>query len=207
MENVSNVHCRITLSQEHHLQIVEKFIVHFQPQKLLSGSEVSKEGVEHMHMHIVYSIQPSQQAVQRFMNKNGIVGGQMYFHKKCDKAPRNSEMYTLKDCNPILIHNYSEEELEEIKGGIQAVQDNQKLDSRDKLFELCKAKHVGASPFSYLHQISLFIHNTYVFEYKKEPPLAHIKAYTLYIASKLGLVSEVENYYMNLMPHLVVPLK
>lgn len=59
-----------------------------------------------------------------------------------------------------------------------------------------------------LSYISRFIHKVYVTEYDKEPPLNHIRGYTLYIASKYNgndkirerLQSEVDAYYERMFP-------
>lgn len=59
-----------------------------------------------------------------------------------------------------------------------------------------------------LSYISRFIHKVYIDDYDKEPPLNHIRGYTLYIASKYKgyeeiqkrLANEVVNYYERMFP-------
>jgi uncharacterized protein (UPF0297 family) len=65
--------------------------------------------------------------------------------------------------------------------------------------------HLNKITLSYISQ---FIHNVYINDYDKEPPLNHIRGYTLYIASKYrghykieeNLQNQVQNYYAKMFP-------
>ena len=199
-------HLRVTITRSDAPALIEKFLDAFLPALYVFAYE-EKDANHHIHAHLEYNENkgvPAKQTISDFFKKNNLQG--KYYHKSVKKDDNSNLLYVTKDLN-ILRHNVAELAMDEILNKTKAINKDKKLHARHKLLERVKASQqlyldelaqlgvtdeneftlltVPPPPFAKLADSAVFIMNIYVDEYDKEPPLAHMRGYVLYIATKL----------------------
>lgn len=201
---VSNCrHIRITSDEKHHQDIITTFLNKYSNQIVyyVFASEISKEGVAHIHGHIEWKILPKKQTLSDYFKKQQLSG--KYYHQQLDKPVINNLLYVTKDLK-IIAHNFPEEAIQKIKQQTLDINEDKKLSTRHKLLELFKTYIVeqynsiinpldGEPQGLTLQHRELqrpgvvvhFIHNTYVKSWDKPPHLSSMKQTALYIMQKV----------------------
>lgn len=191
-------HLRISGEYEELQKVVLEFYNKWKPKALIGGYE-EKENNHHCHVHIEFTEEQmkyqetskGKTARSEFFKKHGFSG--KYNYSKVTKTALQNIKYVIKDDEIFIYHNVTEAQIEELKQMVVKVQESMKKDARHKLLEAFN-EHVeklkteeqinkcklGAS----LANLAEWIGNYYIDVYDKEPPLSHIKGYTLYIARK-----------------------
>ena len=202
--------------------LITDFINKFGPSIYVFSEEVSDKGVIHIHGHLEYTGKPPASSTMSDLFKRYLLSGK-YYHQPLKKDIKNNLLYVLKDLN-IKSHNLSETEYDELITETVAINDDKKKNTRDKLFELYKIWFYIQRPKcefkvtiitdlgdelttdetelcyfgTYLNDvttIALFINDLYVNEWKKEPPLAHLNGYVLYIATLMNKEIQLESLW------------
>lgn len=176
-------HIRITGEREPLLELVKQYTAHYNVFKYIFSYEEVDDN-HHIHGHIEYAKEPTKQSISQWMKTKGYSG--KYYHKKLDKDPKSNILYVVKDLD-LIHHNLSKEHIDFYKNETKKITENKKLEQRHKLLlEYNKyLETVQASKnFWTLPDLARWIMNHYINVYDKEPPLAHLKGYTIYIASK-----------------------
>lgn len=163
--------------------------------------------------HEYHMASKGKTARSEFFKKLDLSG--KYNFDKVVKMPIDNLKYCLKDDDIIYQHNVNAEQLQQIKNMVIEVKESMKMETRDKLLNLYKEHlktmkdflskfddpgftNGIRNPVKYtaedvsrrldiqeLSYIARFIHNVYINQWSKEPPLSHLKGYVLYIAEKV----------------------
>lgn len=193
--------------------LINDFINKFGPSTYVFSEEISDKGVVHIHGHLEYTGKPPASSTMSDLFKRYLLSGK-YYHQPLKKDIKNNLLYVLKDLN-VKLHNLPEIHYNELIGETISINDDKKKNTRDKLFELYRTWYYINLPkccwttkiindfgdeIEEEHQevceygphiwsmttIALFINHLYVHEWKKEPPLAHLNGYVLYIATLMN---------------------
>jgi len=220
-------HLRVTITRSDAPALIEKYLDAFHPMLYVFAYE-EKDDNHHIHAHLEYNENkgvPAKQTISDFFKKNNLQG--KYYHKSVKKDDNSNLLYVTKDLD-IIRHNVAELKMDEILNKTKAINKDKKLHARHKMLERVRAAQqeylnelakLGASedfefppedslimPFAKMSDIAIFIMNIYINEYDKEPPLAHMRGYVLYIATKLRpmwegrkcfIPLELNNYWEN----------
>lgn len=208
-------HLRITAKwSEIEKGLIRDFLTKFEPTTYVFSEEVSKQDVIHIHGHVEYEDAPSKSTLSDLFKRYKLSG--LYYHKQLVKDKQNNLLYVCKDLN-IKSHNLEQYELDELIDKTTVINEDKKKETRHKLLdlylkwfeeyrplyeviEICEITLTKTktykltefdTPINELDNIALFINDLYVNEWDKEPPLAHLSGYVLFIATKLNrLISE-----------------
>ena len=214
------VHLRITASKEICIKVLDD-IHRTWPgiQAMITGFEVSKEGVAHCHSHIEFiqakydyhMMDKGKTYRSAAFKKLDLVG--MYNFQKLDTTPIQNIQYCIKDDDIIYKFNVCETQLEEIKNNVQKIQKEMKLTQRDRLLEAFREQFKSIPKLitrkncldedevvrnddrpHRLYEIAEWIHNYYVYKLNLPPPTMHMKEYVLWMATKEE-VFDGKDYY------------
>ena len=192
---------------------IAEFLKKFSPNRYVFSEEVSTKGVIHVHGHIEYTDKVPPSSTLSDLFKRHLLSGKNY-HKPLKKDIKNNLLYVFKDLD-VKMHNFSETEYDSLIEETNVINDDKKKNTRDKLFELyrtwfyiqrpkCEWTTTTINDFGdevieeheevceygehlwSLTAIAMFINNLYVMVWKKEPPLAHLNGYVLYIATLMN---------------------
>lgn len=197
-------HLRVTCDREPGKKLMDEYIKKFKPETYIIGyEEVDKN--HHIHCHLVYSTVPSKQSISQWMKVREYSG--KYYHQQVKTTNKQNIMYVVKDLD-LISHNLPPEHIKKIIELTEEVNENKKMSQRHKLLieydkyidtftddEFVKAKFTIAS-------IARWIMRYYISVYDKEPPLAHIKGYSLYIANKCKIKQQYDIELSHLFDHL-----
>lgn len=226
MFNLESKHCfhlRITAKKELCKEILLAFIGKYKALAAVTGFETSKEGVEHSHTHLEmtsaeyeYHISDKgKTARSAFFKKHNLAG--LYNFQKLDTTPLQNIQYCIKDDDIIFGLNMDKAQLEEIKKMVVKIQQNMKMEMRNKLLEAFREAHkdiprmihkdigglddaieiINPEYPNKLHEIAEWIHWHYIDVYDKPPPIIHMREYVLWIASKQCNM-DTKAYYFNM---------
>lgn len=200
--------------------LINEFLNKFKPTTYVFSEEVSDKGVIHVHGHLEYTLKPPPSSTLSDFFKRYLLSGK-YYHQPLKKDIKNNLLYVLKDLD-IKLHNLPEILYDSLIEETVAINDDKNRNTRDKLFELFKiwfennkeqfiiktinevtlTEEITYPLISYwdctitdLECIALFINDLYVVEWKKEPPLAHLNAYVIYIATLMNKHLNYVNFY------------
>jgi len=200
--------------------LIPDFINKFGPAIYVFSEEVSEKGVIHIHAHLEYTGKPPASSTMSDLFKRYLLSGK-YYHKPLNKERKNNLLYVVKDLD-VKLHNLPETEYDSLIEETMLINEDKNKNTRDKLFELYKiwfennkdefiiktfneitlTEEITYPIISYwdctitdLECIALFINDLYVVEWKKEPPLAHLNAYVLYIATLINKHLNYVNFY------------
>jgi len=212
-------HLRITAKwSEIEKGLIRDFLTKFEPATYVFSEEVSKQDVIHIHGHIEYEDVPSKSTLSDLFKRYKLSG--LYYHKQLVKDKQNNLLYVCKDLN-IKLHNLEQYELDEIISKTTQINEDKKKETRHKLLDLyekwffeigkqyieikeceitlTKEIEYKLTEFNtYINEldnIAMFINDLYINEWDKEPPLAHLTGYVLYIASKMNNKLNYTNFY------------
>jgi len=212
-------HLRITAKwAEIEKGLIRDFLTKFEPAIYVFSEEVSKQDVIHIHGHIEYEDAPSKSTLSDLFKRYKLSG--LYYHKQLVKDKQNNLLYVCKDLN-IKSHNLEQYELDEIISKTTLINEDKKKDTRHKLLELYEkwffetgkqyiikkecditlTTEVTYKLTEYdtyvneLDNIAMFISELYINEWDKEPPLAHLSGYVLYIATRMNNKLNHINFY------------
>jgi len=198
-------HLRVTITRLDAPALIAKYLDAFLPMLYVFAYE-EKGDNHHIHAHLEYNENkgvPAKQTISDFFKKNNLQG--KYYHKSVKKDDNSNLLYVTKDLD-ILKHNVAELEMDAILNKTKAINQDKKTHARHKMLERVRASQqlyldelaqlatvndnefpdaLPPPPFARLSDIAVFIMNIYIDEYDKEPPLAHMRGYVLYIATKL----------------------
>lgn len=124
-----------------------------------------------------------------------------YYHQQVKTTNRQNMLYVVKELD-LVTHNLSPKMIAKLKELTDDINENKKMNQRHKLlieYDTYLSKMTSTEITSQLFtlpQLARWIMNYYITVYDKEPPLAHLKGYTLYIASKCK-VRESYSYQLN----------
>lgn len=209
---IMSYHLRITTPREAALAIIDKYLDAFHPVLFCFSYEEVGDN-KHIHAHLEYSEHhgvPKKQTLCDWFKKNDLKG--KYYHKEVEKDNNSNIQYVIKDLD-ILKHNIAELAMDELMNKTKKINADKKKNARHKLLELVEARHrewlalepkkneddlpvyegpikewLEAAPFQKLSDIAYYIMRVYIDDYDKEPPLAHMRGYVLYIALKLQVL-------------------
>jgi len=212
-------HLRVSITREEAQAFIPKFLDAFLPMLYVFAYE-EKDSNHHIHAHLEYNENkgvPKKQTLSDFFKKNNLQG--KYYHKSVKKDDNSNLLYVTKDLD-ILKHNVAELAMDEILNKTKAINKDKKLHARHKILEKVRAvqlkyldelkqlaitadnefppENIPTPPFCKMSDIAVFIMNLYIDEYDKEPPLAHMRGYVLYIATKLITLWEGSKCYIPL---------
>jgi len=211
-------HLRVTITRLDAPALIAKYLDAFLPMLYVFAYE-EKGDNHHIHAHLEYNENkgvPAKQTISDFFKKNNLQG--KYYHKSVKKDDNSNLLYVTKDLD-ILKHNVAELEMDEILNKTKAINKDKKTHARHKMLERVRASQqlyldelaqlatvndnefpaaLPPPPFAKLSDIAIFIMNIYIDEYDKEPPLAHMRGYVLYIAQKLYSLWEGSKCYIPL---------
>jgi len=210
-------HVRVTLSRVEAPQVSKQIVDFFKPSRYICGYE-EVDTNHHMHMHLefdepataVYLVSDAGKSYKSaFFKKIGYAG--KYYFKECIDQFAN-KLYVAKDLD-IICHNYEEEDYDEIMNATNKINDNKKLDQRNKLLAAFREEFKELPKFIQkpnseegiemfnperphrLTAIASWIHWHYIDVYDKPPPTIHMREYVLWIASKEE-VMDTDSYYL-----------
>lgn len=202
--------------------LINDFLNKFKPSLYVFSEEVSDKGVVHVHGHLLYDSKIPPTSTVSDLHKRYLLSGK-YYHVPLREEHRKNLLYVVKDLD-VKHHNMEEDAYNEIIKTTEQINADKKKNTRDKLFErfkawfdinrpLCQFKTKIINDFgdeieedndnvchfntfiNDLTTIALFINDLYVNEWKKEPPLAHLNGYVLYIATLMN--NEVKHLNSN----------
>lgn len=211
-DDSNSFHLRITGEHAKLKTIVNAYIEKFKPTKYAFGFEKSANGVEHVHGYLEYQDIPSKQNISNFFKpllEKRVKGGEAkYYHKECRETDERNLQYCTKS-GDVPITNLTKEQLDEVKNKNKEIEEDKKLDQRNKLYnefvthikkidekitklyqnyeENDKTIKIIQRQVHRLSYIANFINDLYVFKYFKEPPVLHMRGYVLYIATRIDL--------------------
>lgn len=212
-------HLRITAKwAEIEKGLIRDFLIKFEPATYVFSEEISKQDVIHIHGHLEYEEAPSKSTLSDLFKRYKLSG--LYYHKQLVKDKENNLLYVCKDLN-IKSHNLEQYELDEIISKTTAINEDKKRDTRHKLLELYnkwfddnynnyviktvneitlteETTHKITEFDTYINEldnIAMFINDLYIEVWDKEPPLAHLSGYVLYIATKINSKLNCINFY------------
>lgn len=215
---MQSYHFRLTAKWSDAEKTIIDFVRKYKPTTYVFSEEVSKQDVIHLHGHLEYEAAPAKSTLSDFFKKHGFSG--KYYHKQCEKDKQNNLLYVCKDLD-IKFHNLEEAYYNDILDKTQQINDDKKRETRHKLFDLyfkwyeeniaqcstvekCEItlteKTYYDTPTEFgpyiceIENIALFINDLYVNEWDKEPPLAHLSGYVLFIATKMNKQLDMEFY-------------
>lgn len=204
-------HLRVTMEREEADKLLDKFVEKFKPITYVFSYEEVEDN-HHIHGHLEYDSVPKRQTISDFFKRHNLSG--CYYHKELDKDPINNLLYVLKDLD-IIDHNLEDERYNTLIEATKRINEDKKKQARHKLLEIIEAdlkpyllkepkqkenetmdqyeeyleehfKWSNEAPYISLACIAKRIMNIYINDYDKEPPLAHMKGYVLYIATKIA---------------------
>jgi hypothetical protein len=193
-------------------QLFISYMKKYPMKEYIVGYEEVSEHNRHIHAHVVYSGEsPKKQTISDFMKKAGY--SNKYQHKAVETTDERNKLYVVKDLD-ILLHNLSEEQMEELMEKTEVINESKKKQSRDKVLDAFK-KHMeqyaalyAKDPFEYTNEeklwtveharlsyIAKFINKLYINEWNKEPPFSRMKALVIYVGEKYSkLPNSLVNY-------------
>lgn len=193
-------HLRVTCDRETGIKVSNDFIDKFKPLEYAVSYE-DKDGNQHIHAHLYYDNVPKKQTISDFFKRYENVKG--YYHKELKKEPIDNLLYVLKDLD-IIRHNIDQERYQQLISTTKRINADKKKHARHKLLEIIEEEYrqfnekapssdnleqylqyYEKAPYVHLSDISRKIIKIYVEDYDKEPPLAHLRGYVLYIAQKM----------------------
>lgn len=203
-------HLRVTMEREEADKVLDKFVEKFKPITYVFSYEEVEDN-HHIHGHLEYDAIPKRQTISDFFKRHNLSG--CYYHKEIEKEPINNLLYVLKDLD-IIDHNLEQERYDTLIETTKRINDDKKKQARHKLLEIIEAdlkpfferepkqsenetmdeyeKYMEAyqewastCPYLTLSDIADRIMSIYIDDYDKEPPLAHMRGYVLYIAHKI----------------------
>ena len=213
-------HVRVTLTRDESVKVSKQIVEYFKPKQYIVGYE-EKGDNKHMHMHIEFD-EPEDAAYlvsaagksykAAYFKKIGYAG--KYYFKECTD-PYANKLYVAKDLD-IICHNYEEEEYDEIINATTKINENKKMDQKDKLLEAFREEFKDVPKYVQkpddldeimilnderphkLSDIADWIHWHYINKYNKAPPAPHLmREYMIWIAS-LEKVMDTKAYYYNM---------
>lgn len=200
--------------------LITDFINKFGPSVYVFSEEVSEKGVIHIHGHLEYTGKPPASSTMSDLFKRYLLSGK-YYHKPLNKDVKNNLLYVVKDLD-VKLHNLPEIQYDSLIEETIAINEDKVRNTRDKLFDLYKIWFQNKkedfivktfneitlteettypmipywdTTINELSAIALFINDIYVVEWKKEPPLAHLNAYVIYIATLMNTQLNICNFY------------
>lgn len=193
-------HLRVTGEKKQLTELVEQYIKQFKPSVYIFAYE-EKDKNHHIHGHLEYSKLPKsfKQALSQWMKSRGYTG--KYYHQQIVTTNEQNKLYITKDLD-IIKHNLTEEQMDQLKQATNEINEDKKLSQRHKLTQAFNDYLSTQDParvskmYTELKDIAHWIMRYYLNKYDKEPPLAHIKGYTIYIASKCD-IREQFSYQIN----------
>ena len=131
---MNKYHLRVTVDRTNACIIAGSFIAKFNPKRFIFGFEKKGEN-EHFHGHIEYEKLPTKQQMSEFFApiKKKIAPKSkcpIYWHKQLQKEEDHNISYVTKE-DDIILHNFTELELEEIKENNQLIEDEKKTPMKD----------------------------------------------------------------------------
>lgn len=202
-QNIQIEHCRhlrVTVADEQSRNFISQFLIKFKNdlQMFIISSEISKEGVHHLHGHLEWKKIPKRQTLSDWFKKQQLSG--KYYHQQLDKPPINNMLYCVKDLK-ILEHNITAAQLSELETRTIEINEDKKKSTRQKLLELFKKELVEdhtiiltrprevrekqINDLVTAEYVLQFIHNTYTRVWDKPPHLSSMKQTCLYIMQKV----------------------
>lgn len=204
-------HLRITMEREEADKILEAYVNKFKPITYVFSYEEVEDN-HHIHGHLEYEVIPKRQTISDFFKRHNLSG--CYYHKEIEKEPINNLLYVLKDLD-VIDHNLEEERYNTLIEATKRINEDKKKQARHKLLDIIEAdlkpyllrepkqkenetmdeyekwleEHLKWSndcPYLSLSCIAQRIMKIYIHDYDKEPPLAHMRGYVLYIAEKIA---------------------
>lgn len=204
-------HLRITIEREEADKILNQYVNKFKPTTYVFSYEEVEDN-HHIHGHLEYEVIPKRQTISDFFKRHNLSG--CYYHKEIDKDPINNLLYVLKDLD-VIDHNLEEERYNTLIEATKRINEDKKKQARHKLLEIIEAdlkpfferepkqkenetmdeleEYIEARtqwatecPYMQLSDIADRIMTIYIDVYDKEPPLAHMRGYVLYIAQKIS---------------------
>lgn len=195
-------HLRVTCNREVSVKISDEFTKKFSPVEYAYSYEEKGDNL-HMHGHLCYydSEVPKKQTLSDFFKKHNLIG--LYYHKELTKEPQNNLLYVMKDLD-IIKHNLALEYYDVLMKSTKRINEDKKKHARHKLLDIIKQEHLQfienspsndnveeylsyyeKAPYQHISDITKRIVRVYVEDYDKEPPLAHIRGYVLYISEMM----------------------
>lgn len=184
IETVS-YHIRVTGERDKLKQLAELYVKQYKPVVYAFSYEEVDEN-HHMHGHLEYIKAPTKQSISQWMKGKGYSG--KYYHQDVKTTSEQNLIYICKDLD-IIFHNLTAERFTELKTMTKAINDNKKMDQRHKLLMeynkyLVSINYDNVAQSWSLAKLARWIMHHYIDVYDKEPPLAHLKGYAIYIANK-----------------------
>lgn len=193
-------HLRVTCEREPGKKLMEEYIKKFKPDSYIIGYEEVDEN-HHIHCHITYQTVPSKQSISQWMKTRDYSG--KYYHQQVKTTNKQNILYVVKELDLVLT-SWSANSINKLKQLTEEINENKKMNQRHKLLieynkylSTYTAEQFMTTLFT-LPGLARWIMNYYVKVYDKEPPLAHIKGYTIYIASKCDIYEK----YQHALDHL-----
>jgi len=197
-------HLRITGERDKLKQLTEQYIAQYKPYAYAFAYEEVDDN-HHIHGHLEYNKVPTKQSISQWMKVKGYSG--KYYHQLVKTTVEANLIYICKDLD-ILYHNIVPSRMEHIMKKTKEINANKKLEQRHKLLmEYNKyiatytIKDFQTTLFT-LPALARWIMYHYINTYDKEPPLAHLKGYTIYIASKCDIKDKYETKLNQLFDNL-----
>lgn len=166
--------------------------------KYIFAYEISKDGVPHVHFICYHNKPYASSTMSDFWKKTDIRENSGSWHKiaKTNEDIKKYLLYTIKD-NDIIYTNLTTEEIQHLKDENDEIKEDMERSALDKvLFRLSKKIKLYNIKINHLSTIAQMIHNIYVNEYDKAPPIIHMRAWCLYCWDKLDLGEEkIHDYY------------
>lgn len=184
-------HVRITLnkktSKKKALEMLYQYNLYWNVKKHLWAYEISEKGQPHLHGAIVMNNKYNSGTMSKFMAKHKplLEGSPGYYHDIVKDSSRNLA-YCAKD-EDIMLTNYTDEELTNIKNKILAIQEDMKTSATAKVLNHLK-KFKEFHSFGHIKRV---ICELYVNEWDKLPPV-NVKQMAIYCTIKLGLLQDCE---------------
>lgn len=179
-------HLRISVTKENSKGIIQDFITAFKPIKYVSCFEFSHlDKNPHCHIYLKYDKLPDRRRISEFFKKQPIEKGDTkykagYYHKPQNKTTDEHICYVIKGGDYIL-NNMTEDELQVAKTNTHKINENKKLSSKEKLYNLYIEKYGFNFPSSKFN-IFKFIDEIYVLNFKKSPlAIGHKICYSIHI--------------------------
>lgn len=138
----------------------------------------------HIQALIVYDNIPTKQERSSFFKKQPIIkkdniGG--FYHKEIEKTEEANIIYMMKDGHIISHFGWDEKELKELMKKNILINENKKLSSKEKLYNIYLEKFGLKYPKSKYH-LYKFMDEIYIFDWKKSPlAMGHKLSYALHI--------------------------
>lgn len=189
-------HLRYTLvnnedAKANAIKIAKAYVDYWKPTNYLFGYEISEKGQPHVHATINHKQQfPSSTMGDFFKKYKPVLFAEKtcpgYRHEKIRKSKLANDKYTIKD-DALILTNYSDSEIEEIKDLIEKVKESQKMCAYDKI---CKIYENLNRDLQDIYDIRYFIcFDVYIDTWQCGLPNNNvIKEYSIRLARDYGIL-------------------